>query len=300
MNKFIRIFLGMISAGLIVLIVGLYYLTENVLPYSPIKPSRLKHSRIINSSNIEQFDIIVEDSIKLKGLFIHSTAGQNTKPLGTVILLHGSSNSMESQYDLAQVLSKNGFNAIVFDLRAQGESGGTYCTFGFYEKYDVSRYIDAAIKKYKDVEPFAIMGHSLGGAIAIQAMAIDKRIKCGIISSTFTSLKEVTYEYMKRYTGIPFKFISDRSLKNSERIARFPVQMVSPEEYAKKVYQPTLLIHGTMDKNIPIIHGKRIFSNLNSKEKQWYAVKGADHNNLWTIGGIGYQERIIKFLKDNI
>ncbi|MGE5680562.1 MAG: alpha/beta hydrolase [Bacillota bacterium] len=294
MMKFFKIALGVFIAIFIASAVAFYYVIEHVAPYSPIKPSRVKHTASLDTSKAEEFNIIVEDSITLKGLFIHALTD---KPYGTVIILHGIASSRESQLDMAENLSVQGFNSIVFDLRAQGESGGTYCTFGYYEKFDVSRYIDESLKRYKNSAPFAVMGHSLGGAIAIQAMAKDKRIKCGVVSSTFTSLKEITFDYMKRLTGIPFRFVSDISLKNSEKIARFPVDVVSPEEYAKKVCQPVLLIHGTNDERISINYGKRIFKNLKSPDKQWYPVKGANHNNLWEIGGKEYQRRIAGFLK---
>lgn len=297
MKKLLKIFLGLFISLFITACVAMYYLITHVAPYSPIKPYRIKHATTVNISRSDKFDITVEDSITLKGLFIHA---YNYKPLGTVIILHGIGSSKESQLDMAETLAKNGFNSIVFDLRAQGESGGTYCTFGYYEKFDVSRYIDEAIKKYENVEPFAIMGHSLGGAVAIQAMAKDKRIKCGIVSSTFTSLREVTFDYMKRLTGIPFKFISDMALNNSEKIAKFPVDAVSPERYARNIYQPVLMIHGVNDKNISINYGKRIYYNLRSQEKEWYPIKGADHNNLSKIGGLEYQNRILNFLKNHI
>ena len=49
---------------------------------------------------------------------------------------------------LAKVLHEHHFNVMIYDSRAHGESGGKYCTYGYYEKHDVQVAIYEAQKKY--------------------------------------------------------------------------------------------------------------------------------------------------------
>ncbi len=86
--------------ALAVLILGgiaLYVVVEQVLPYSSIRPHRVTHSDIVDAIHAEpipealgmhseQFNVTVEDSIVLKGWFIHA---DSSPPLGTVMVLHG-------------------------------------------------------------------------------------------------------------------------------------------------------------------------------------------------------------------
>ena len=68
----------------------------------------------------------------------------------------------------------------MLNLRGHGESRGTYCTFGYKEKYDIVSVIDEIMLDKRLSKNIGIWGQSLGGAIALQTMAIDKRIKYGV------------------------------------------------------------------------------------------------------------------------
>src|SRR5258707_3036699 len=144
MKKAVRIS-GILMAILIFVSgVALYILTYHVLPYSPIRPHRCTREEIAKylprgstpmdlGLTAERFDVAVEDTIALKGWFIHAST---LDPQGTVILLHGSAGCKEGMLTTAARFSEDGLNTIVFDLRAHGESGGMFCAFGYFEKRD--------------------------------------------------------------------------------------------------------------------------------------------------------------------
>lgn len=299
--------------GVAVLCVGAlaglaYYIAVyHVLPYSPIRPHRISRDEVAKSFpktqprdyglRSEPLDVDVEDSIKLKGWFVFA---KTDTPMGTIILLHGIADSKESLLGFADTLARLGYNCILYDSRAHGESGGTDCTFGYYEKTDVSAYINAATKRFTSLEPFGIYGNSLGAAVAIQTMAIDRRIMCGIVESPFATLREVIYDYWKRLSGLPIRFIPNDALRNSERIAHFVADSVKPEESAKRIGCPVLVAHGDQDKHISIDYGKRVYRNLRSPEKQWYPIHGANHYDLSRVGGEAYFDALRHFLQAHL
>ena len=308
MNKVIRNSV-IIIVSLCTLTVSAYYVAVNrVLPYSPIRPHRIGRDEIRRyfpdgaspdktGLKFSPLDVTVEDSINLRGWFIYA---RRDSAIGTVILLHGIASCKEAMLPLAGTLASAGYNCIVYDSRAHGESGGTNCTFGYYEKRDVSVFIDSSIERFSNVQPVGIYGASLGAAIAIQAMATDRRIRCGIAESPFATMREVIYDYWKSFSGLPVHSIPDGALRNSEKIANFAVDSVSPEDYAKRIDSPVLIIHGDKDEKISIHYGERVFKNLHSPEKKFYLVPGAGHDNLAAIGGQAYSNTVLDFFRTHL
>jgi uncharacterized protein len=288
--------------------IGIYIATEYYLPYSPIRPYRITRDEIARvyaqcatpagfDLKYKTLDIIVEDTLQLKGWFIFA---RTDSVQGTIVLLHGIGSCKEAWLPIADTLARNGFNSVLFDLRAHGESGGMNCTFGYYEKYDVSAVINETQKRIGDVGPYAVFGHSLGASIAVQAMAVDSRIVCGIAQSPFATLREILHDYWRQMSGISLTCIPDAAIKNTELIAHFTVDSVRPENDARFILHPMMIIHGVLDKKISIEYGKRVYNNLQSPEKEWYPIEKGDHDYLSEIGGKEYYEKIIPFFHNNI
>ena len=197
---------------------------------------------------------------------------------------------------LAKLFTTHGYNCLLYDARAHGESGGTYCTFGFYERRDLSRFIDEAERRFGALGPVAVFGNSMGGAVALQAMAVEPRICCGIVESPFASLREIVHDYMEHFSGLPFFFLSNFALGRAEHIAHFSADAVNPEASARHIHQPVLLTHGTNDHWIAFRYGERIAHQLSASGCVWHPMPGADHDNLWKVGGDEYKQMILEFL----
>lgn len=134
------------------------------------------------------------------------------KVKGTIILLHGIRASKDRFQKLSEELNAIGFHTVALDLRAHGESEGTFCTYGYYEKKDVVSLIDHLVDKEK-LDNFGIWGQSLGGAVALQTLRIDKRIQFGIIESTFSKFRQIAHDYSRHYLGFDISFFSDYMIK---------------------------------------------------------------------------------------
>jgi uncharacterized protein len=282
---------------------------EHVLPYSIIRPHRITHDELVKAVHgdvspeffglhSEPFNITVEDTIRLKGWFIHA---DSSRPLGTVVVLHGIASCKEAMLPRARSFAHAGFNSIVFDLRAHGESGGQYCTFGYREKEDVRRYIDSALARFGPaVGPVVVWGGSLGAAVALQVMESDSRIQCGVVESPFATLREVVFDYMKRMSGISVQWIADAALTRAGEIARFPVDSIRPQESARHVMQPVMVVHGLQDEHISSEYGKRIYQNLCSTDKVWVPVAQATHFTISSVGGEAYKRQMTDFFLNHV
>jgi uncharacterized protein len=174
---------------------------------------------------------------------------------------------------VAERLVPRGFDVVVYDSRAHGDSTGDVCTYGFYEKRDLVRVIDRL-----GVGPFIIMGSSLGAAIALQAAAIEPRI-VGVVSvATFSDLRTVATERAPFFAS---RDNLDEALHIAETRGNFRVDEVSPVAAAREIKAPVFLIHGAKDDETPAAHSQRVADALRSPKRLMF-VPSAGHNNALT------------------
>jgi pimeloyl-ACP methyl ester carboxylesterase len=100
-------------------------------------------------------------------------------PHGTVVLLHGFPGN-EKNLDLAQAIRRDGWNVLYFDYRG---SWGTLGAFSFTHcMEDAAAALEflrdpATAKKYRvDPTQLVLMGHSMGGMIALYTAAHDPKV----------------------------------------------------------------------------------------------------------------------------
>lgn len=285
-----------ISLFIVIFIVLLFLAINYIAPYAVIQPHKRNGPIPLNidtTSTLEHINIQTTDSLTLKGYWMHQQ-GDSCK--GLMILLHGIGGCKEHFLPLANALAQQGIASILMDGRAHGESEGRFCTYGAKEKHDISTIIDYAHQQNPALK-IGIWGNSLGGAIALQTMAIDQRIRFGVIESTFAELDQIVFDYKKRYLkGFGIKAISDHVLKKAGQIAEFEPDSVKPVVAAQAIDQAVLIAHGQLDKSVSYTYGKRNFEALASEDKEWVLIDNADHYNLFEQGGMAYYEQILNFI----
>ena len=190
---------------------------------------------------------------------------------GTVIYLHGSADNRTSGLAVAERFTRRGYDVVVYDSRAHGESEGEACTYGYYEKQDLRRVIDTV-----EPGPVAVLGVSLGGAVALQAAAIDARIRTVVAVSAFSDLRTVATERAPRIASAKDL---EAAFRLAEATAHFQVGDVSPVASAREVAVPVLLVHGEDDRETPPAHSQRVFAALPGP-KRLLLVPGAGHDDV--------------------
>lgn len=116
--------------------------------------------------------VTTEDGLRLRAALFRATR----RPVrGTVLLLQGRNECIEKYFETARDLGARGFVTVAFDWRGQGGSErllrdpqkGYVRLFGDYERDLLAVYEGLALPDAR--APFTVVGHSMGGLIALLA-----------------------------------------------------------------------------------------------------------------------------------
>ncbi len=287
----------MLYAGgfLLLLLTAGYAAASFVLPYAIIQPRRADHGRLPSDFGLryEHIKLGTFDGLELDALFVPATV----RPRAQLIMLHGINSCKEVYFGVLPELCGMGYNILLLDQRAHGKSGGKYTTYGAKEKLDVCRAVDWLERKSPALR-VGIYGNSMGGAVALQALANERRLRFGLIESTFTNLPEITQAYGHRLSGMPLpRWLTDYVLARAGTIADFTPFSIRPVDAAVEIEQPIQLIHGDGDTNIDVGNAHLLYAALSSEDKALHIVPGGNHADLWDVGGNAYREVYFGFLR---
>lgn len=282
-------------------LIGSAFAVLNIGPLILLQPQRRTSEWYARFTNIleprqagmpqEDLTFTTYDGLKLRGWIISRGKEAN----GTIIFLHGVGDCKIAGLSHARLFFDHGYNCILYDSREHGESDGNYCTYGYYEKYDVVTLLDL-LERRSDLRlgKIGVFGTSMGAAVAIQAAAIDERIAAVVAEASFTDLKTISVDYQRRIIKLPWHFLRNVYLARSQQLASFKARYVSPLEDLKRLRAPVLFIHGTNDSFIKPAYSEILYAAAH-EPKELLIIPGANHNDLWEIGGHIYQQRIISF-----
>ena len=129
----------------------------------------------------------MSDGSRLNGL-LYQAAGAGPHP--TAVLLHGLPGN-ERNLDLAQALRLGGMNVLYFNYRGSWGSGGHFSLTNAHEDVQAAltfvRDSSVAAKYRIDPSQIILMGHSMGGWLALRAATTNAGISCVAALSHGTS-----------------------------------------------------------------------------------------------------------------
>ncbi len=293
----IFVLLFLLFASLVILVIGPVMLLQ---PYRRTVAYYRKHTSLLHPSDLdlpcEELTLKTAEGIPLSCWFIPASSS----PRATIVYLHGVGESKIAALPMAKLLHDRGFHVFAYDARRHGDSGGTFCTYGFYEKHDASMIITWLYgRSDRTVGPVGLFGASMGAAVALQAAALDDRIRAVAAESGFASLRSVFDEYQKRMIKLPWHYLRNIVIKRSELMAHFKANAVSPLEAVRSLHIPILLLHGKADTTIPPSYSEQVYASANPPKELWL-VPGARHDNMWEEGGEEYRRRIVAFFEQHL
>ena len=217
----------------------------------------------------EDLTVDGEGGVTLRGWRFRTSASRR----GVIVCLHGIANNRESCHGLVRRFGPRGYDLVAFDLRAHGQSGGEACTYGYYEKHDLRRVLDALGE-----QQVVLFGVSLGAAVAFQEAADDPRVTAIVSVSTFADLRTVARD---RAPFIASEAQIQAAFALVEKEGRFVVDEASPVRAASRIRVPVLLLHGAADDETRPLHSQRVHDAL-AGPKRLVMIPGAKHRGVLT------------------
>lgn len=191
-----------------------------------------------------------------------------------------------------------GYNLLAYDHRFHGRSGGSSCTFGFYEKHDLKAVVDFAFSRLSPDGKVGTQGESLGAGVTLQHAAIDHRIAFAIPDCPYSDLQALfALRGRLDYHIPPFPLLNLSNLF-SRLLLGFTTHDVSPMRDASSIKAPVLLIHGLADTYIPPSMSQDIFAALPQDLRHLHFVPEAGHAEALVTDREGYERVVTQFLRE--
>jgi fermentation-respiration switch protein FrsA (DUF1100 family) len=220
----------------------------------------------------DDIDLETADDLKLHGWKLHAdTEKTGGKTLGTILFFHGNGDNVSTQLPNTFWLVKKGYDLYVFDYREYGRSQGKAELDATVD--DMELMIAYTVKRLPEDEKLIVIGHSLGGAMAIYAVAHSDyrdRIKSLITIEAFSDYHDVTQDVLAKSWLLwlfqwPLSFTVDNSYRPLDSIG-----LISPI--------PLAIIHSKSDEMIPMYHAERLFAA--AKEPKTFLLINSNHSNV--------------------
>ena len=138
----------------------------------------------------EEVSFQARDGVPLKGWWVGAPQAR-----GTVVLVHGLNRSRIEMVKKVPFLHERGWNALLFDLRHHGASGGNVSSFGYFEKQDAHAAVELA--RSRAAGPVVLWGVSLGAATATLAAADDPGVAGLVCDSSYRSLRDTVSHHLE-------------------------------------------------------------------------------------------------------
>ncbi len=222
---------------------------------------------------LEEVWFQASDGVKLYGWLVRSSDSPTT-----LLICHGNAGNIIHRLEYLEELHRRSMSAFIFDYRGYGRSEGTPSETGLYR--DALAAYDVLTHRYRvPPERLVILGTSLGAAVAGELAATRKA--AGLILETpFPSVPAMVRAH---YGALPFHFLLRARYDLEARVTR--------------IHIPVLVLQGDRDRVVPLSLGRAVYVAANPP-KDFYLIRGADHNDTYVIGGEPYFQRIIQFIHE--
>jgi alpha-beta hydrolase superfamily lysophospholipase len=201
-----------------------------------------------------------------------------------IIFCHGFA-GMKEQFKLwANYFSFRGFITLTFDFTGNGESEGFFTEGTFSQEIsDVKSAVDFLKQNY-GIRKIALVGHSMGGAVAVLSASKNKDVDCVVVLAPLAVIKGKPYGKFANEEADIFEAHGLCDLVNCKKMRTLDLAFfkdVKRHDVLKSVKSlkiPLLVIHGNSDSIVSVKEGLMLHNAAVVKNKRVEIIKGADHD----------------------
>jgi fermentation-respiration switch protein FrsA (DUF1100 family) len=274
---------------------GLPYIMAAVMTYRPKVVPRDDPSNQLGFS-FERVSFESADGVRLSGWWIPAIdPSQLRRPAPppppdfgtkTVVVCHGLAANKANQLILASELVQGGYNVLIFDFRAHGESAGQVTSFGDLERRDVLGAVRWLRANRADESRHVYgVGASLGAAALVAAAADEsdegRAIEAVALYGTYDDLQLLARDVGGARFWPPFdRLVPSVGMHVAAAQVGADLPHFRPVDQVTQLWpRPVMVIHGYLDPVIPFDRGERLY-RLALHPKQSYWLHEGDHNRI--------------------
>jgi uncharacterized protein len=236
--------------------------------------------------------VTMQTSSKLK---IEAWLLKKDSSRGTVIMFHGHMGNKGAMLPEASVFYTLGYNVMLVDFRAHGNSEGTASTIGRKEGEDVKLAYDYIVSGGE--KNIILWGTSMGAAAICSAFNSYDIIPAGVIlEMPFGSLTDAVRGRVKMM-GLPKEPVSSVLTFWGGIEHGFWAFSYKPSEYAKKIKCRALVQWGALDVRVTRKETEAIYENLSSTYKKLEIYPRAGHASLFNNDSLQWKNAVTAFLQ---
>ncbi len=266
-------------AAMAVAMVAANHVTRRRVPDEPASPAD-------HGLAFEEVAFASRDGLTLRGWFIPAQPAR-----GTVVFCHGHAGSMDPDVKYAPRFHDRGYNVLMFDFRAHGNSEGQHVSMGYFERLDLLGAMDYLQKR--GIESVGVMGFSMGGAVAMSAAPQSQAIRAVVSDGGFARLVPAIAAGI-RERGLPGWLAPLVVRFAGWRVgARLPE--ADPIEHVRAIApRALLLIHGGADPYVSTADVQALYEAAGQPKELWI-VPEAGHRQVERHRREEYWQRVLGF-----
>ena len=227
-------------------------------------------------------------------LRLHARIYVNPNSNKVAVLCHGYRGTPYRDFSGGAVEILNlGYNVVLIDERAHGQSQGHTITFGVRETKDCISWVNYAKNRFGENIELLLVGISMGGAVVL--MASDKVGKCKVIADApFTAPRIMLQESIKQM-GLPVPIFYPLVNLSLIIYGHTSLNKASAFDSVNNTDNKILIIHGNSDSVVPNWISSDLHQTFPDKI-QYELFEGADHGMSYIVDKPRYQKIIKDFL----
>ncbi len=228
--------------------------------------------------SFEAVDMRASDGCRLVGHELAAAAPSHS----WLVYAPGFGGTWKSGLAIARRFAQAGYNLLLLDMRAQGESGGALTGYGHIERRDLVEWCRLVVERDADAR-IALLGESMGASAAVEAAAerdLPSQVKAVVCDSAYADLWNEAIYMLSR--GVNGKSISPHPVLDIARVvfrgrkSGFDIADANAEQAAKGAKVPLLIVHGSDDFMVPSYSARRL-AEAAASDHELIKVDGAGH-----------------------
>ena len=195
-----------------------------------------------------------------------------------ILFSHGNSGNLTIRHHLTKLMLRSGYSVFVYDYQGFGRSSGKPTIHGICS--DGEAAYDYLVNE-RGVNPSKIVlyGESLGCSVASYLSTV-RPCQGLILQSGFSSLTRIACKHFPLLHAYPPSLYPKPALDNLKIV--------------KNAKVPLLIIHGDLDRVIPVQHAVDMFEAAPGK-KHFVRLPGTAHGDIWSTAEQEYLEALSAF-----